>query len=193
MATMTEIRWHGRGGQGVKTGALLFGEAILGAGKYMQAFPEFGPERRGAPVQAFNRISDEPITLHCGVAHPQVVIVLDPTLLGTVDVTEGLAPDGTVIINTSRRPEEIRPELSLAPEQKVCTLDASRIAREAIGRDIPNTPMVGALAAVTQLVDFEILLEDTERRLEHKFRHRPEVVQGNLEAIKRGYQEVQKG
>src|SRR4030042_6040815 len=101
MARLTEIRWHGRGGQGAKTAALLLGEAGRGQGKHMQAFPEYGPERMGAPVQSFNRISDEPITLHCHVTAPQVVVVLDPTLIGTVAVTQGLPADGTIIINTN--------------------------------------------------------------------------------------------
>jgi len=192
MAKLTEIRWHGRGGQGAKTAALLFGEAVLGQGKYMQAFPEYGPERMGAPVQSFNRISDEPITLHCHVTSPQVVVVLDPTLIGNVDVTQGLPNDGIIIINTEQPPSKFREMLHLNG-QKVYTVDASRIARETIGRDIPNTPMMGALAKVTGLLDFQEMLKDTRKKLEKKFRSKPEIIEGNIKAIERAYNEVKGG
>jgi len=192
MAKLTEIRWHGRGGQGAKTAALLFGEAVLGQGKYMQAFPEYGPERMGAPVQSFNRISDEPITLHCHVTSPQVVVVLDPTLIGNVDVTQGLPNDGIIIINTEQPPSKFREILHLNG-QKVYTVDASRIARETIGRDIPNTPMMGALVKVTGLLDFQEMLKDTRKKLEKKFRSKPEIIEGNIKAIERAYNEVKGG
>lgn len=189
MKKLTEIRWHGRGGQGAKTAALLWGEAVLGQGKYMQAFPEYGPERMGAPVQSFNRISDETINLHCHVTNPQVVVVLDPTLIGTVDVTEGLPPDGTVIINSGEPASKFREMLHL-DGQKVFTVDASKIAMETIGRNIPNTPMMGALAKATGLLDFNEMLEDTKKKLQKKFRSRPEMIEGNLKAIQRAYEEV---
>ncbi len=189
MAKLTEIRWHGRGGQGAKTAALLFGEAVLGQGKYMQAFPEYGPERMGAPVQSFNRISDEPITLHCHVTAPEVVVVLDPTLIGTVNITQGLPADGTIIINTEQPVARFREMLKL-DGQKVYTVDASKIARETIGRDIPNTPMMGALVKATGLLDFGNMLDDTKKKLEKKFRSKPEVVEGNVKAIQRAYDEV---
>jgi len=189
MAKLTEIRWHGRGGQGAKTAALLFGEALLGQGKYIQAFPEYGPERMGAPVQSYNRISDQPITIHCGVTSPQVVVVLDPTLMDTVDVTSGLPEDGTIIINTDQPASKFRQKLGLN-SQRVHTVDASRIAMETIGRNIPNTPMMGALVRVTGLVDLEEMLEDTKKKLEKKFRSKPEVIEGNLAAIRRAYDEV---
>jgi len=192
MAKLTEIRWHGRGGQGAKTAALLFGEAVLGQGKYMQAFPEYGPERMGAPVQSFNRISDEPITLHCHVTEPNIVVVLDPTLIGTVDITHGLPADGTIIINTHEPASKFRGMLNL-DGQKLYTVDASRIARETIGRDIPNTPMMGALVKATSLLKFEDMLQDTEKKLEKKFRSKPEVIEGNLKAIRRAYDEVKSG
>jgi len=190
MQKLTEIRWHGRGGQGAKTAALLFGEAALGEGKFIQAFPEYGPERMGAPVQSFNRISDEPITLHCNVTEPSVVVVLDPTLLETVNVIQGLPADGVLIVNTSQSPQEIREQLHLNG-QKVYTVDASSISKETIGRDIPNTPMLGALVKVTGLLDFDSMLENTRKRMEKKFRTRPEVVEGNVQAIRRAYEEVQ--
>jgi len=189
MAKLTEIRWHGRGGQGAKTAALLFGEAALSEGKYIQAFPEYGPERTGAPVQSFNRISEEPITIHCHVRNPNVVVVLDPTLIGAVDVTAGLTPGGVIIINTQQSVAEMKKKLG-ADGHRVYTLDASTIAKETIGRDIPNTPMLGALVKVTGLLSYDTVMEDTRKKLEKKFRNRPEVIEGNLKAIERAYNEV---
>lgn len=184
-----EIRWHGRGGQGAKTAALLFADAALSEGKYIQAFPEYGPERMGAPVQSFNRLSDEPITLHCGISNPKYVAVLDPTLISAVDVLAGVPQDGKIIINTSKTPDEIRKELNIK-NIKVYTIDASKIAMETIGRDIPNTPMLGAMAAATGLLDFERLLKDLEQKLNKKFASKREIVAGNLNAVKRAYKEV---
>lgn len=189
MDDTVEIRWHGRGGQGAKTAALLFGEAALALGKNIQAFPEYGPERMGAPVASFNRISSAPIRLHCSITKPGIVIVLDPTLMGTVDVTHGLLPDGCLIVNTTKTPVEVRAELKLQG-RKVFTVDASGISKETIGRDIPNTPLLGALVKATALLDFELMLKDTEEKLKKKFASKPEVVKGNLEAIRRAYNEV---
>ena len=190
MLRITEIRWHGRGGQGVKTAALLFADAALGEGLHIQAFPEYGPERMGAPVQSFNRLSDRPITLHCGVTNPSVVVVLDSTLLGKVDVASGLPKDGKLIINSPEAPAEIRHKLNLNGSIKVYTVDASKIARETIGRDIPNTPMLGALVAVTGLLPFEKMVEDTRDKLIKKFASKPEIIEGNISAIRRAHQEV---
>lgn len=189
MIGITEIRWHGRGGQGVKTAALLFGDAALGEGFHIQAFPEYGPERMGAPVAAFNRLSDKPITLHCGVTNPHVVVVLDPTLLGKVDVAAGLLKDGKLIINSPDIPAEIKSRLNLR-DVKVYTIDASKISRETIGRDIPNTPMLGAMAKVTELISFDKMIVDVEAKLNKKFAAKPEIVAGNISAIRRAYQEV---
>ncbi len=193
MSKIFEIRWHGRGGQGAKTAALLFGDAALATGKYIQAFPEYGPERMGAPVQSFNRLSDEPIYVHSAVQTPNVVVVLDPTLIKTVDVTHGLVDDGIIIINTSKSPEEMRKELKLKDTQKVFTVDASTIAKETIGREIPNTPMLGALVKATGLLDFDKMIEDVKHKLEKKFRGKEDVVKGNIESIKRAYEEVKEG
>jgi len=186
---IVEIRWHGRGGQGVKTAALLFGDAAMGEGLYIQAFPEYGPERMGAPVASFNRLSDKPISLHCGITNPQVVVVLDATLLGKIDVAAGLPKDGKLIINTADPPAEIKHKLNLNGV-KVFTVDASSIARETIGRDIPNTPMLGALAKVTEIISFDRLLKDVEIKLTKKFASKPEIIKGNISAIRRAYQEV---
>ena len=190
MKDLTEIRWHGRGGQGAKTAALLFADAALAAGKYIQAFPEYGPERMGAPVVSFNRISTEPILLHSGVTDPSVVIVLDPTLIETVDVTDGLPSDGTIIVNTGKCPADMRKELGVASGIKVFTVDASGISKETIGREIPNTPMLGAFIKATGIIDFNEMLEDMKKKLEKKFRNKPGVVEGNLKAIERAYAEV---
>jgi pyruvate ferredoxin oxidoreductase gamma subunit len=189
MGELLEIRWHGRGGQGSKTAANLLAEAASDAGMHVQAFPEYGPERMGAPVVAFNRIGDEPLTIHCHVSNPHVVIVLDATLLGKVDVAEGLRPDGAIIVNTGEPAASIRRRLNLS-HGKLYTLDASKVSMETLGRDIPNTPMMGALIKVTGVLDFEKFLLVTERQLAYKFKSRPEVVEGNIKAIRRAYEEV---
>jgi len=189
MKKIIEIRWHGRGGQGAKTAALLFGDAALSLGKYIQAFPEYGPERMGAPVQSFNRLSDDPITVHCGITDPRIVVVLDPTLMATVNVAQGLPEDGSLIVNTSKSPKEIRQEIGLKGA-RVFTVDASAISREKIGRNIPNTPMLGALVKVSGILDFNEMLKNTEEKLKKKFAHKPEIVKGNLEAIKAAHESV---
>lgn len=190
MKDLIEIRWHGRGGQGAKTAALLFADSALEQGKFIQAFPEYGPERMGAPVASFDRISSKPILLHSGVTNPDIVVVLDPTLIDTVDVTEGMSEGGTIIINTERPASEIRKSLKTALSIKVFTVDASTISKETIGREIPNTPMLGALIKVSGLLDFKAMLEDTKKKLEKKFKSKPEVIAGNMKAIERAYNEV---
>jgi len=190
MEGLLEVRWHGRGGQGAKTAALLLAEAASDAGKYIQAFPEYGPERMGAPVQAFTRISAEPITMHCHITNPKIVVILDPSLIGgAVDVTAGVPEDGIYVINTAASPQEMRQKLGIT-SGKVFTVDANQIAMETIGRPIPNTPMLGALVKVTGILEIESLLEDTRARLSKKFSGRPEIIEGNLNAIKKAYQEV---
>jgi len=183
MDKIIEVRWHGRGGQGAKTAALLFADSALSLGKYIQAFPEYGPERMGAPVQSFNRLSDQPITVHCGITSPKIAVVLDPTLMATVDVAKGLPKDGSLIVNTSKTPAEIRQEIKLKAA-KVYTVDASAIAKDTIGRNIPNTPMLGALVKVSGLLNFNDMVKNTEVKLKKKFAHKPEVIKGNLDAIK---------
>jgi pyruvate ferredoxin oxidoreductase gamma subunit len=190
MKDLIEIRWHGRGGQGAKTAALLLGDAALASGKYIQAFPEYGPERMGAPVASFNRISSKPILLHSGVTNPDVVAVLDPTLMESVNVTEGVPEGGTILVNTNKTPQEIKQELGLKGNIKVFTVDASTISKETIGREIPNTPMLGALIKATGILNFKEMLEDTKAKLEKKFKSKPEVIEGNLKAIERAYNEV---
>ena len=190
MKNLIEIRWHGRGGQGAKTAALLLGDAALASGKYIQAFPEYGPERMGAPVASFNRISSKPILLHSGVTNPDIVVVLDPTLIESVNITEGVPDGGTILINTDKSPRDIARELGLKGGIKLFTVDASTISKETIGRDIPNTPMLGALIKATGILDFKEMLEDTKGKLQKKFKSKPEVIEGNLKAIERAYNEV---
>ena len=188
-AKMIEVRWHGRGGQGAKTAALLFAEAVLATGKYIQAFPEYGPERMGAPVQSFNRISEEPITIHSGITNPQYVVILDPSLMDCVDVADGIGKTGKVIVNTTFSAEEIAKTLGVDKSQ-VFVVNASHIALETIGKNIPNTPMLGALVKVIGNLDINGVLEDTKGKLMAKFRHKPEIIDGNLTSIKRAYDEV---
>ena len=188
---LIEIRWHGRGGQGAKTAALLFGEAAIDTGMYIQAFPEYGPERTGAPVNAFNRLSKKPIRLHSGVDSPSIVLVLDPSLLNTVDVLEGLEKGGILIVNTSDSPKEIRKRLSVDSGIEIYTLDASKIAMDTIGLNKPNTPMLGALAKVSDILDYKKMLKSIEHKLKIKFRGKPEeIVTKNMEAIKTAHEET---
>lgn len=189
MAQLLEVRWHARGGQGAKTAALLLAEAASKAGKYIQGFPEYGPERMGAPILAFNRISDEPIRVHSHVEHPDVVVVLDPTLIGKTNVTAGLRENGILLVNTSKSAAEIKKKLNLTT-QKVYTVDASKIALETLGKDIPNTPMMGAFIRVTNAIEYEKFVDLMKDELQKKFRHKPEVIEGNLAAIDRAYREV---
>ncbi|MGI6128967.1 MAG: 2-oxoacid:acceptor oxidoreductase family protein [bacterium] len=190
MSSMLEIRWHGRGGQGAKTAAQLLAEAAAAAGKFIQGFPEYGPERMGAPVQAFTRISDQPIQVHCHVTEPSIVVVLDPTLLRGGDVTSGMPTGGLVLINSDQRPDVIKKALP-SQSHRVYTVNASLIAEETIGRPIPNTPLLGALIRVTNIMSLDQLLEDTEKKLARKFPDRPQIVTGNLEAVRRAHEEVQ--
>ncbi len=188
MKNMVEIRWHGRGGQGAKTAALLLGEAAVNAGKFVQAFPEYGPERMGAPVASFDRIADEEITIHSPVIAPEVVLVLDETLIDSVEVTKGLSEDGILIVNTPYEKKHIEDKVDW--KGKVIVIDASKIALEKIGRPIPNTPMMGALMGAKELIPLDAFLKDTKEKLEKKFKSKPEVIEGNLEAIKAAYEEV---
>ncbi len=192
MKNMIEIRWHGRGGQGAKTAALLLGEAAINAGKYVQAFPEYGPERMGAPVASYDRIADTEITIHSPVITPNVVLVLDETLMDTIDVCKGLPQDGVLIVNTPFPKEEVVKKIKNGFGGKVITIDASKIALQNIGKPIPNTPMIGALLGATELMPLQAFLDDTRTKLEKKFKTKPEVIEGNLKAISAAYEEVKK-
>ncbi|WP_213974092.1 2-oxoacid:acceptor oxidoreductase family protein [Tepidanaerobacter acetatoxydans] len=183
-----EIRWHGRGGQGAKTAALMLAETVAQMGKYVQGFPEYGPERMGAPILAFNRISDEPIHIHSNVINPDIVIVLDATLLGE-KVTAGVPEDGIYIVNTTKTPQEVRKKLNIKGG-KIFTVDANQISLDTIGRVIPNTPLMGAFVKATGLMSYDEFIKNVKGELEKKFKTKPEVIAGNIKAIERAYQEV---
>lgn len=184
---MFEIRWHGRGGQGAVTAARLLAEAAVTKGHYAQAFPEFGPERRGAPIQAFTRLDASVIRAYYGVANPDAVIVLDSTLLDNVDVTQGLVSGGILLINTPLSPAETREKLRLE-NTKTCTINASVIAQDCLGIAIPNTAMIGALVRVTDILNLEDVVDYFEKAFVSKFSTK--VFEGNLKAIRRAYEEV---
>ena len=182
MVAMTEIRWHGRGGQGAVASAEMFAIAAIEEGKSAQAFPSFGPERRGAPVMAFTRVSDEFIHLRTGITEPDVVVVLDPTVMSAVDVTAGLKDGGIVVANTSKGREKLAKEFNITA--RLATVNAGRIAHEEIGRPITNTTMMGALVKVTGLVELDSLAEQIEKRF-------PGVAEKNIKAMRRAYEETE--
>ena len=189
MSQLTEIRWHARAGQGAVTAAKLVADTALLAGSYIQAMPEYGPERTGAPLKAYTRVSDEPIEVHNNITHPGIVIVLDDTLIGTVDVAEGMKEDGTIILNTTMSVSEARKKLNVADAINVAVIDASGIAVATIKRDIPNTPIVGALSKVTGIVPVEMIKERLIITFGKKFSQ--EIVDANIASVERAYKEVQ--
>ncbi len=191
MSETLEIRWHGRGGQGTVTAAKVLADACLSGGRYVQAFPEYGPERAGAPLRAYNRISDKVLRIHCPVTHPKVISVVDATLLDSMNVAEGATDDAMFIVNTTKDPSEIRQKLGAKPSQKVFTVDATNISLEEIGRALPNAPMLGAVDRVTGLVTLEHLLDEVRKSFGKKFSEK--IISGNMKAAERGYKEVKEG
>ena len=189
MTNIVEIRWHGRGGQGAKTASELLAAAAFNTGKYVQGFPEYGPERMGAPITAYNRIADERIRIHSNIYEPSYVVVIDETLLDCVDVTAGLKEDGAIIVNTSKTPDEIRKSLD-GYKGKVCTIDARTISIDCLGRYFPNTPMLAAIVKVSGVMEDEAFIKDMETSFQKKFANKPHVVEGNVKAIKRAVLEV---
>lgn len=187
---LVEFRWHGRGGQGAKTACLLLADAAFAAGKYVQGFPEYGPERMGAPITAYNRISDTRCSVHCNIEEPDYVVVVDETLLESVDVTRGLQSEGAVIINTPKAPAEIRRKLR-GWKGRVCTIDARKISEETLGKNFPNSPMLSAAVKVSGVLEEEQFMGDMEESFSHKFANKPQVVAGNVAALRRSWQEVQ--
>jgi len=190
MSDLIEIRWHGRGGQGAVTASEILAEAALKEGKYLQAFPEYGPERMGAPVRAYTRISSSSIRQHCAITEPDAVVVLDPTLVGVVDFTEGLKGGGVLVVNTSLSPAELRGKLGF-DSGKVFTVDATRIALDTMKRNIPNTTMMGALLKALEVVSKEGVRDEIKKRLEA--RGSKKIAQANIEAFERAYNEVREG
>lgn len=187
-----EIRWHGRGGQGAKTACLLLADVCFNSGKEVQGFPEYGPERMGAPITAYNRISDEPNIVHSNIYYPDYVVVVDETLLDSVDVTAGLSEDGAILVNTMRSPAEIRRQLG-GYTGRVCTVDAATISLDSIGKNIPNTPMLAAIVKISGVIEKEKFLNDMRESFGHKFRTKPEVIDGNMKALAMAMDQVRVG
>jgi pyruvate ferredoxin oxidoreductase gamma subunit len=191
MSDIVEIRWHGRGGQGTVTAAKVFADTCLGSGRYVQAFPEYGPERAGAPLRAYNRVSSSELRMHCPVLQPRFISIVDATLLDSINISEGATEDATFIVNTSRDPKEIRAKIKAGPKQKVLTVDATKIAVESFGKAMPNSPMLGALCKATNIVSLEHLIEDVKKSFGKKFAQK--IIDGNMAAAKRGYEEAKEG
>ena len=189
MNKTVEIRWHGRGGQGAKTAALLLADVAFKTGKYVQGFPEYGPERMGAPITAYNRISDEPITVHSNIYEPDYVVVVDESLLETIDVTKGLKKDGAVIINSERSKEELREQLH-GYEGAVYTVNAKQISLRTLGRNYPNSPMLAAAVAVSNVMERKEFLQEMRASFQHKFAKKPEVIDGNMQALELAFEEA---
>ena len=192
MKDIVEIRWHGHGGQVAKTASLLLADAAFNTGKYVQSFPEYGPERMGAPITAYNRISSERSTVHSNIYFPDYVVVVDETLLASVDVTAGLKESGGIVINSGKSPAELRPKLK-GYQGKVYTIDAGKISEEELGKNFPNTPMLAAIVKVSGVVEEQEFIKDMEASFKHKFASKPQVIEGNMRALKRSMEEVQEG
>lgn len=189
MREIFEIRWHGRGGQGAKTASLLLADAAFSGGMYVQGFPEYGPERMGAPITAYNRISKNPVRVHSNIYEPDFVVVVDETLIESVDVTKGLKEDGAIIINSSRSASDFIPFLK-GYKGKVFTCDARTISEETLGKNFPNTPMLGAVVKASKVMEEKEFLKAMEDSFKHKFASKPEVLKGNMEALIRSMNEV---
>lgn len=189
MSSMIEIRWHGRGGQGAKTASLLLADAAFNTGKYIQGFPEYGPERMGAPITAYNRISDTPIRIHSNIYEPDYVVVVDDTLLESVDVTAGLKETGAIVINTTKDGEYLAKALK-GYKGKVYTIDARKVSMETLGKYFPNTPMLAAIVKVSGIMDEKDFIEDMKGSFKHKFAKKTEVIEGNMKAIEMALNEV---
>lgn len=191
MKDLIEIRWHGRGGQGAKTASLLLADAAFNTGKYIQGFPEYGPERMGAPITAYNRISTKPITIHDNIYEPDYVVVVDDSLLESVDVTSGLKEDGAIVINTTKDADYIKNSLK-GYKGAIYTIDAREISLASLGKYFPNTPMLAAIVHVTGVMSDEDLLNDMQNSFKHKFAKKPEVIEGNMKALEMALTQVKK-
>ncbi len=189
MNDMIEIRWHGRGGQGAKTASLLLADAAFNTGKYIQGFPEYGPERMGAPITAYNRISSSPIRIHSNIYEPDYVVVVDDTLLESVDVTAGLKQEGAIVINTVKENEEIK-KLLKGYNGKIFKIDARKVSMETLGKYFPNTPMLAAIVKVSKIMNEDEFLKDMEGSFKHKFAKKPEVIDGNMKALQLALKEL---
>ena len=191
MEDLIEIRWHGRGGQGAKTASLLLADAAFNTGKYIQGFPEYGPERMGAPITAYNRISTYPITIHSNIYYPDYVVVVDDTLLESVDVTAGLKETGAIVINTTKSADYLKKVLK-GYSGSIYTIDARKVSMETLGKYFPNTPMLAAIVKVSKIMTDEEFINDMKGSFKHKFAKKPEVIDGNMKAIEMALKEVNK-
>ncbi len=191
MNDLIEIRWHGRGGQGAKTASLLLADAAFNTGKYIQGFPEYGPERMGAPITAYNRISTKPITIHSNIYEPDYVVVVDDTLIESVDVTAGLKKTGAIVINTTKDGEYLKKHLK-GYEGEIYKIDARKISMETLGKYFPNTPMLASIVKVSNVMTNEEFLNDMQGSFKHKFAKKPEVIEGNMKALEMALKEVEK-
>jgi pyruvate ferredoxin oxidoreductase gamma subunit len=189
MKDVVEIRWHGRGGQGAKTAALLLADVAFKTGKYVQGFPEYGPERMGAPITAYNRISANEIRVHSNIYYPDYVVVVDEGLLETVDVTNGLSENGGIIVNSARTPDEIRKHLK-GYNGAIYTIDARQVSVTCLGKYFPNTPMLAAIVKVSGVMDWDTFYSEMKASFDHKFASKPEVIEGNMKALKMAFEEV---
>lgn len=189
MSNVTEIRWHGRGGQGAKTAALLLADVAFQTGKYVQGFPEYGPERMGAPITAYNRISDTDIRVHSNIYDPEFVVVVDESLLDTVDVTAGVKKEGAILINTPDSKESLIPKLK-GYEGAVYTIDARKVSMETMGKYFPNTPLLAAIVKIAGIMDEDVFLREMRASFSHKFASKPEVIDGNMAALEMALKEV---
>ena len=181
-----EIRWHGRGGQGAKTAALLLADVAFKTGQNVQGFPEYGPERMGAPITAYNRISQDKILVHSNIYHPDYVVVVDETLLTSVDVTAGLKESGAIVVNTPKSSDEIMEHLN-GYKGRVFTVDARKISVETLGKNFPNSPMLAAIVAVSGVMPREKFIHEMRASYQHKFAKKPEVIDGNMQALERSF------
>ena len=189
MRELTEIRWHGRGGQGAKTAALLLADVAFNTGMHVQAFPEYGPERMGAPITAYDRLSKKEIRVHSNIYDPDFVAVVDDTLLTAVDVTKGLKEDGAILVNTEKTKEEIIPLLN-GYKGKVYIINAHDVCMKTLGKYFPNTPMLAAMVKISEIMDKETFLNEMKESLKHKFARKPEVLDGNMKALELAFEEV---
>lgn len=189
MQNCVEIRWHGRGGQGAKTAALLLADVAFKTGKYVQGFPEYGPERMGAPITAYNRISPQEIRVHSNIYHPDFVVVVDEGLLDTVHVTDGLSENGAILVNTAKSKEEIIPKLN-GYKGAVYTIDAKKVSKACLGRYFPNTPMLAGIVKVSGVMELESFHKEMKASFMHKFSSKPEVIDGNMKALEMAFDEV---
>ena len=191
MKDLIEIRWHGRGGQGAKTASLLLADVAFSTGKYIQGFPEYGPERMGAPMTAYNRISSKPIEVHSNIYDPDYVVVVDETLLKAVDVSNGLKKDGAIVINTTKSLDEIKPLLKNY-NGNIYTIDAKKISEDALGKYFPNVPMLAAIEKIAGIMPDDDLIKNMEESFKHKFAKKPEVIDGNMQALKIALNNIKK-